>query len=129
MYLRMVGSSPSSSPVCPWRSSTGSRAQAEEGMRLGRCSDCSGRLMNSFFRALSGAEVRDRRGTADPLNPDVLDSGDVGGDVVGGDDHLGGKGLIVTVTGAVEVGQQHHRVLVGAGGLQGLGGCPGQLEG
>jgi hypothetical protein len=47
--------------------------------------------------------VRDRRGTADALNPDVLDPGDVGCDVAGGDDHLRGEGLVVAVTGAVEV--------------------------
>src|SRR5512132_1446786 len=77
----------------------------------------------------SGAEVRDRRGTADALNPDVLDPGDVGCDVVGGDDHLRGEGLVDTVTGAVEVCEQHHRVLVGACGLQGLCRCPSALEG
>src|SRR6266516_4842825 len=55
---------------------------------------------------VSGAEVRDRRGTADALDPHVLDPGDVGCDVAGGDDHLRGEGLIVTVTGAVEVRQQ-----------------------
>ena len=58
----------------------------------------------------SGAEVRDRRGTADALNPDVLDPGDVGCKVVGGDDHLRGEGLVVPVTGAVEVRQEHDRV-------------------
>src|SRR6266702_2822242 len=43
---------------------------------------------------VSGAEVRDRRGTADALDPDVLDPGDVGCNVVGGDDHLRGEGLV-----------------------------------
>ncbi len=70
---------------------------------------------------VSGAEVRDRRGTADALNPDVLDPGDVGCDVVGGDDHLRGEGLVDTVTGAVEIGEEHDRVLVGGRGLQRLG--------
>src|SRR4029450_4311314 len=76
----------------------------------------------------SGAEVRDRRGTADALNPGVLRPGNVGCDVVGGDDHLGGEGLVDTVAGAVEVGEEHDGVLIGAGGLEGLGRCPGALE-
>jgi hypothetical protein len=50
---------------------------------------------------MSGAEVRDRRGTADALDPDVLDPGDVRGDVAGGDDHLRGEGLVVAITGAL----------------------------
>src|SRR5512132_2853737 len=77
----------------------------------------------------SGAEVRDRRGTADALNPDVLDPCDVGCNVLGGDDHLRGEGLVVTVAGAVEVCVKPDRVLVGGCGLQGLPRRPGALEG
>src|SRR5436190_1562563 len=89
-----------------------------------------GRLLISCLRGRrSGAEVRDRRGTADALDPDVLDAGELGCDVAGGDDHLRGEGLVVTVTGAVEVCQQHDRVLVGDRGLQRLGRGPGALEG
>src|SRR5213076_2855862 len=52
----------------------------------------SGRLpLTSSLRIRSGAEVRDRRGTADALNPDILDPGNVGGNVLGGDDHLRGE--------------------------------------
>jgi hypothetical protein len=68
--------------------------------------------------------VRDRPGTADALNPDLLDPGDVGCNIAGGDDHLRGEGLIVAVTGAVEVSEEHDRVLIGDRGLQGLGRCP-----
>jgi hypothetical protein len=64
--------------------------------------------------------MRDRRGAADTLNPDVLGPVDVGCDVVGGDDHLRGEGLVITVTGAVEVGEEHDRVLIGGRGLEGL---------
>src|SRR6266700_6561360 len=85
--------------------------------------------MNSSSGSPSGAEVRDRRGTADALNPDVLDPGDVGCDVVGGDDHLRGEGFVVTVTGAVEVCEEHDRVLIGGCGLQGLRSRSGALEG
>ena len=73
--------------------------------------------------------MRDRRSTADALNPDVLDPVDVGCDVVGGDDHLRGEGLVITVTGAVEVGDEHDRVLIGGCGLEELRRCPGALEG
>src|SRR6266511_2091495 len=93
------------------------------------CSDCSVVSMNSSSGSPSGAEVRDRRGTTDALNPDVLGPGDVGRKVVGGDDHLRGEGLVVTVTGAVEVCQQHDRVLIGDCGLQGLRRCHRTLEG
>src|SRR6266545_1907896 len=93
------------------------------------CSDYSVVSMNSSSGSPSGAEVRDRRGTADALNPDVLDPDDVGCNVVGGDDHLRGEGLVVTVTGAVEVCEEHDRVLIGDCRLQGLRRCPGALEG
>src|SRR6266511_3827421 len=53
--------------------------------------------------AASAAEVRNRGSAADTLNPDVLDPGDVGCDVLGRDDHLRGEGLVVPVTRAVEV--------------------------
>src|SRR5258706_10126589 len=78
---------------------------------------------------LSGAEVRDRRGTADALYPDVLDPSDVGRKVVGGDNHLRGEGLIVPVPGPVKVCQEHDCVLIGDRRLQGLSHCPGALEG
>lgn len=73
--------------------------------------------------------MHDRRGAANALNPDVLDPLDVGCDVLGGDDHLRGERLVITVTGAVEVGLEHDRVLIGGCGLQGLRRCPGALEG
>src|SRR5918995_661236 len=107
MYLRMVGSSPSSSPVCPWRSSAaggcGSSGRgACRARRLRRVSRSDRSVVSMTpSGSPSGAEVRDRRGTADALNPDVLRPGNVGGDVVGGDDHLSGEGLIDTVAGAV----------------------------
>src|SRR4249920_271516 len=66
------------------------------------------------------AEVHDRRAAADPLNPDVLDAGNGRGDVFGGDDHPRGEGLVVTVTGAVEVRVKPNRVLVGGRGLLAL---------
>src|SRR5215203_3869808 len=108
----MLGSSPSVRS----RSAPGPSRRKERGW-----SAAPTRSVVSMTRSKSpsGAEVRDRRGTADALNPDVLRPGDVGGDVVGGDDHLGGEGLIDTVAGAVEVGQEHHCVLIGAGRLQG----------
>src|SRR6266480_3479790 len=76
----------------------------------------------------SVAEVRNRGSAADPLNPDVLDAGDVGCNVVRRDDHLRGEGLVVTVTGAVEVRVKPDCVLVSAYGLQGLRRRPGALE-
>src|SRR4030095_15433511 len=78
--------------------------------------------------AASAAEVRNRGSAADTLNPDVLDPADVGCDVLGGDDHLRREGLVVTVTGAVEVRVKPDRVLIGAHGLQGLRRRPGALE-
>src|SRR6266496_411223 len=71
-------------------------------------------------RSPSGAEVHDRRAAADTLDPDVLYALNVRGDVLGGDDHLRVEGLVVTVTGAVEVRVKPHRVLVGGCGLQAL---------
>src|SRR6266542_4614390 len=78
--------------------------------------------------AASAAEVRNRGSAADTLNPDVLDPADVGCDVVGGDDHLRREGLVVTVTGAVEVRVKPDRLLIGAYGLQRLSWRPGALE-
>src|SRR6266700_7795004 len=76
------------------------RGSPGQGMTAGQMPGRPGRLLISCLRGRrSGAEVRDRRGTADALNPDVLDAGDVGCDVAGGDDHLCGEGLVVTVTG------------------------------
>src|SRR6266542_1922851 len=77
----------------------------------------------------SGTEVRDRGGTADALNPDILDPPNVRCNVVGGGDHLRREGLIVTVTGTVEVCEQHDGVLIGGCGLQGLRRRSGALEG
>src|SRR6266511_6326106 len=103
---------------------------AKKERRLVRYSDCSTvSMISSFPGPLSGAEVRDRRGTADALNPDVLDPGDVGCNVVGGDDHLRGEGLVVTVARAVEVCIKPDRVLIGGCGLQGLRRRPRALEG
>src|SRR5512133_4363226 len=80
------------------------------------------------LRAASAAEVRNRGSAADTLNPDVLDPCDVGRDVVGGDDHLRGEGLVVPITCAVEVRVKPDRVLIGAHGLQGFRRRPGALE-
>src|SRR5512132_2151721 len=66
------------------------------------------------------AEVHDRRAAADPLDPDVLEAGNGRGNVFGGDDHPRIEGLVVTVTGAVEVRVKPNRVLVGGRGLLAL---------
>src|SRR5436190_21263422 len=85
-------------------------------------------MLPSSLGRPSAAEVRNRGSAADALNPDVLDPEDVGCNVVGGDDHLRGEGLVVTVASAVEVRVKPDRVLVGAYGLQGLRRRPGALE-
>src|SRR6266487_2047643 len=111
-------------PVVPARAA----ASVSKERRLVSCPD--GPPFRDLLLAgrLSGAEVRDRRGTADALNPDVLDPGDVRCEVVGGDDHLRGEGFVVTVAGAVEVRVKPDRVLIGGGGLQRLRRRPGALE-
>src|SRR6188768_914486 len=81
------------------------------------------------LRAASVAEVCNRGGAANTLDPDVLDSGDVRCKVVGGDDHLRGERFVVTVTGPVEVCEQNDGVLAGGCGLQQLRRRPGALEG
>jgi hypothetical protein len=52
-----------------------------------------------------------------------------GANIVSGDDHLRREGLVITVTGAVEVCEKHNRILIGGGGLQGLQCRPGAFEG
>ena len=70
----------------------------------------------------------DGRAAADPLEPDVLDAGNVGSYVVLRNDQLRSEGFVVAVSSPVEVREQHRGVLIGRDRLQRLACLAGALE-
>src|SRR5205807_5999303 len=88
-----------------------------------------GRQVRRSRRGSTGrAEMHGCRAAADPLNPHVLDTFNVWGDVVLGDDHLRGEGLFVAVAGPVEVGFENGGARVGGRDLCGLARLTGAFE-
>jgi len=67
------------------------------------------RICREKFLLLS-VEVYDSGTAADLFDPDVLHAGSFGVEVVSGYDHLPSERLIISIAGAIEVGQEHYRI-------------------